>query len=331
MTDEKQTPRKVYDVTIPIDHAADSDKISPTHDNMAAFAKTYCKHYVYARQRGDVTEKEHWQCRFTLKRSSFPTKFTKDIKRVFERDDIHVEPTDGTDQRDPRTPGYYAYANDSATLYPDERVYSDKDRGIAEKYQEDIEWYPWQKKVINMQPNERQVIVIHDPTGGTGKSTLAKRLNYLAKATYLPLQHNAKDMIRAVSNLRQDGKLRDTIIIDIPRAVDGNNLKELIIGIEQIKNSIISEDRYHFTQEEIPDIKVVIMCNNMPDPNWLTADRWKAYAVVNKDLAPIDIKEVYKQQQEEYSNSQLKRRRAYNGYQGRKQQKATPPQTPLTL
>jgi hypothetical protein len=69
----------------------------------------------------------------------------------------------------------------------------------------------------------------------------------------------------------------------------------------------------------------------MPDPNWLTADRLKAYAVVNKDLAPIDIKEVYKQQQEEYSNSQLKRRRTYNGYQGRKQQKATPPQTPLTL
>ena len=72
-------------------------------------------------------------------------------------------------------------------------------------------------------------------------------------------------------------------------------------------------------QEEIPDVKVVIMCNNLPDPNWLTADRWKAYTVVNKDLEPVEIKEVYKQQQEEYRTTQLKRRRTYNGYQGKNQ------------
>ena len=133
----------------------------------------------------------------------------------------------------------------------------------------------------------------------------------------------SKSLIRAVSNLKLDGKLRDTIIIDIPRAVEGKNLRELIIGIESIKNSILSEDRYHFSQEEIPDVKVVIMCNNLPDPNWLTADRWRAYAIVNNDLQPINIQETYAQQQDEYRHQQLQRRRAYNGYQGKQKNKQT--------
>ena len=90
-------------------------------------------------------------------------------------------------------------------------------------------------------------------------------------------------------------------VIDIPRAVDG----------------IISEDRYHFMQEEIPDTKVVIMCNNLPDPNWLTADRWKAYTITENKLEPINIHEVYKQQLEKYLRANLARRRAYNGYQGK--------------
>ncbi len=251
---------------------------------MAEFMRYFCKHYIYARQKGDVTEKEHWQCRFSIKHPPLPTKVTKDLKKLFGRDDLHIEPTEGSDQRDHRTPAYYSYVSDSSTLYPGERVWSDKDIDIANKYADDITWYPWQQKVINMKTNERQVIVIHDPKGGTGKSTLAKRLNYLSKATYLPLQSDAKNMLRAISNLRADGKLR------LPRAVEGKYLKELVIGIEAIKNGIISEDRYHFSQEEITDVKVVIMCNNLPDPNWLTADRWRAYAIVDNNLQPINLK-----------------------------------------
>ncbi len=317
MNDDTQVPRKVYDVTIPINHNGQSGEISPNHDAMKLFTDRFCKHYIYARQKGDVTEKEHWQCRFSLKRSSLPTKVTKDIKKIFCQDDLHIEPTEGRDQRDHRTSSYYAYIQDASTLYPGERVWSDKDRGINEKYRDDITWYPWQQQIIDMHTNDRQVIVIHDPIGGTGKSTLAKRMNYLAQANYLPLQHDAKNMLRAVSNLRSDGKLRNTLFIDIPRAVDGNNLKELIIGIEAIKNGIISEDRYHFMQEEIPDTKVVIMCNNLPDPNWLTADRWKAYTITENKLEPINISEVYKQQLEKYRRANLARRRAYNGYQGK--------------
>ena len=97
----------------------------------------------------------------------------------------------------------------------------------------------------------------------------------------------------------------------------------IVIGIEAIKNSILSEDRYHFSQEEIPDVKVVIMCNNLPNPNWLTADRWRAYAIVNNDLQPINIQEVYNQQQDEYKMEQLQYRRAYYGYQGKHKNKKT--------
>ena len=100
MNDDTQVPRKVYDVTIPINHNDQSGEISPNHDAMKLFTDRFCKHYIYARQKGDVTEKEHWQCRFSLKRSSLPTKVTKDIKKIFCQDDLHIEPTEGRDQRD---------------------------------------------------------------------------------------------------------------------------------------------------------------------------------------------------------------------------------------
>ena len=114
-----------------------------------------------------------------------------------------------------------------------------------------------------MPTKDREIIVIYDKLGGTGKSELAKRLRYESKAVYLAAMHDAKAMIRAVSNLKLDGKLRNFIIIDIPRAVESRDLRQLIIALESIKNGIISEDRYHFAQEEIPITKVVMMCNNL--------------------------------------------------------------------
>ena len=40
------------------------------------------------------------------------------------------------------------------------------------------------KKVIDMPTKDREIIVIYDKLGGTGKSELAKRLRYESKAVY---------------------------------------------------------------------------------------------------------------------------------------------------
>ncbi len=90
------------------------------------------------------------------------------------KENIHVETTEGTKQKDWRTPKYYAYVEDISTLVEGERIYSDKDIGIEEKYAGDFTYYPWQQQIIDMPSTNRQVIVIHDPIGGTGKSELAR-------------------------------------------------------------------------------------------------------------------------------------------------------------
>ena len=230
-------PTKVFDVTIYIKHDEENNVIKPSHDHLKHYTQQYCKHWGYARQRGESGQKEHWQCRFSYKRKIRLPQLIREIGSEFGKEKVHAEQTEGTDQRDWRQPAYYAYVEDSATLYPEERVYTDKDKGIAEKYEEEITWYPWQKKVIDMPTKDREIIVIYDKLGGTGKSELAKRLRYESKAVYLAAMHDAKAMIRAVSNLKLDGKLRNFIIIDIPRAVESRDLRQLIIALESIKNN----------------------------------------------------------------------------------------------
>jgi len=319
-TQNTDNPAKVFDVTIYINHDEEKNAIKPSHDHIKHYTENYCKHWGYARQQGDISETQHWQCRFSYKRKIRLVQLIKELGTEFGKENAHVEQTEGTDQRDHRKPAYYAYIEDSATLYPDERVYTDKDKGIAEKYDNEIEWYPWQKKVIEMPSKDREVIVIYDKLGGTGKSELAKRLRYGSKAVYLPAMHDAKSMVRAITNLKLDGKLRNTIIIDIPRAVESRDLRQLIIAIESIKNGIISEDRYHFDQVEIPTSKVVLMCNNLPNPSWLTPDRWSAYEIterINGDLQKISLEEKYKEQQTEIAIQKRDERRTLTGYQGK--------------
>ncbi len=318
--EKADNPTKVFDVTIYINQNTETGEVRPSHDHLKHYTQQYCKHWGYARQQGDISETQHWQCRFSYKRKIRLPQLIKDLGSEFGKENVHAEQTEGTDQRDWRKPAYYAYIEDSATLYPEERVYTDKDKGIAEKYDDVIEWYPWQKKVIDMPSKDREVIVIYDKIGGTGKSELAKRLRYESKAVYLPAMHDAKSMVRAITNLKVDGKLRNTIIIDIPRAVESRDLRQLIIAIESIKNGIISEDRYHFDQVEIPTCKVILMCNNLPNPSWLTPDRWDAYEIterINGDLKKINLEEKYKEQQEEIAIQKRDKRRTQTGYQGK--------------
>lgn len=326
MIDETDAATKVFDVTIKITTDPDTGAITPSHDKLYRFVRLNCKHWIYARQQGAIAEEEHWQCRFSYKRQIRLKQLIKELGSVFEKTNIHVETTEGTKQKDWRTPEYYAYIEDTSTLVKGERIYSDKDLKIESKYNDNFSYYPWQQQIINMPTSDRHVIVIHDPIGGTGKSELSKRLNYNATATYLPAMDDAKDMIRAVSNLNKDGRLRDTIIIDIPRAVPGYKLKNLIIAIESIKNGILSEDRYRFEQCEIPNTKVIIMCNNVPDPQWLTADRWQAYRITAQqfgDLEKINLSEVYEQQLNAEKAKAIETRRIKTGYQGLRKSHST--------
>ena len=237
----------------------------------------------------------------TLNRKARPSTVLNAFSDILKlpRDNIHVEPTEGSDNRDWRKPAFYAYIEDVSTLVENERVYSDKDMGIAEKYETPLIWYQWQQQVIDMPIKSREVIVIHDPIGGTGKSELARRLSYEAKALYLRAMQDYKDVLRAVYDSYMSGKLRKTIIIDIPRAMPTEKLRGMVMACEAIKDGHIYDERYEYKQREIPNQKVIIMCNEIPDPSWLTADRWNCYQISStRQLIERNMQTIWKEQNE---------------------------------
>ena len=56
-------------------------------------------------------------------------------------------------------------------------------------------------------------------------------------------------------------------------------------GIEQLKNGYLFDDRYSFKRKFIDSPAVWVFVNKLPDPKYLSPDRWKYYTInCNKEL-----------------------------------------------
>lgn len=118
------------------------------------------------------------------------------------------------------------------------------------------------------------------------------------------------------------GRLPETVIIDIPRAIKGQDLRALVAVIESIKNGTLVEMRYHYSGEIIKPPRVIICCNTVPDPLWLTPDRWKCFTLTRVDrdaqgnrraggeLQSADIFALWEEQQAAFSKPRTREQTA---------------------
>lgn len=179
---------------------------------------------------------------------------------------LHVEKAATDNDEYERKTGFYI----SSTDYPENR----KVRfGTPTQVQQKI------LKIVEDQ-NDREIDVFLDKRGSTGKTWLSQYLWERGSAYYVPRSVADSGRVSAdvCSNLGQERY----IIIDLQR--DAPIPKGYYALLEELKDGIVSDPRYHGKQRNIRGRKLIIFTNKEFDTKKLSRDRWRLHGVSEKEL-----------------------------------------------
>lgn len=161
------------------------------------------------------------------------------------------------------------------------------------------EMYPWQQRIMDIlksEPHERDIHLICDPDGLSGKSTLAKTLGYKHGACIVPLGLTSAQMKSAIVG---DGANK-IYIIDLPR--NNRSFVEIFDTIEEIKRGfVISCFHGKLNKLYMKRPHVVCFTNEWPDLSYLSFDMWQLYTIsaCDKRLVPRDKEWMAAKQREQ--------------------------------
>ncbi len=280
LVQDKTNPVKCYDVTVP----RDESDLDPGF--LLSFVKDHCKQYVFAPQIGTATEYPHWQCRFSLK---VKTRLNNAIKEfhTFLHPTAHVEQTLSERGSNPQYREYYQYCSDRRTLAPNGRVWSDKDALVPDDLisvnGDRGTLYPWQRELFEMPNDDRRICFVYDTRGGFGKSYFCSYLEINNLGLALP-PLKSKDIHGAVYDYCTTYGFPGIITVDLPRAFSSRDeLRDIFVGLETIKSGHAYDARYTWKSTRFRSPKIIVFSNLLPDPNWLSYDRWDCYELCSVD------------------------------------------------
>lgn len=146
----------------------------------------------------------------------------------------------------------------------------------------------WQGQAVAAfkEQNDRQIDVIVDQRGGMGKTTLAKYMTANHMAVYCPQMADSKDYMRFAMNKGASG-----YVFDMPRCESLEKRKGMWSAIEQIKNGYLWDDRYQWQDEWIEPPKILVIANEEPPREYLSADRWRVWTITK--WGETDILDTY--------------------------------------
>lgn len=244
-----------------------------TEEQIRNYCNAYCKKWAFQKESGAKTGYEHYQAKFFYGQ---PVGLEAVITSLAECGLVkcHVERSYDLS---------FAYVTKDDTRIAGPWRYDDP--VIPKWLHESPTWRAWQKEVINEAVNNRQVTVIIDEIGNTGKSYMSNWFAVRKQATILQLVGTYKDLLRAVYDRPKTG----WYIVDVPRA---EKLRAPVLAaIEDIKNGHVFDDRYEFRETWFDPPKVTVFTNKQPDAKQLSYDRWNVRKIVKRndqwELAPL--------------------------------------------
>lgn len=148
------------------------------------------------------------------------------------------------------------------------------------------EMYGWQKDVMELcyQQDFRQIHVILDEIGNTGKSILAEFLEYKGLAYEIPMMNNMEDIMQCAMGIAP----QKCYLIDMPKGLKKEKLASFYAGIECLKNGAMYDKRYAFKKRRIARPQIIVFTNAMPDFGLLSLDRWAVHRI-SSSYSLIDV------------------------------------------
>lgn len=141
------------------------------------------------------------------------------------------------------------------------------------------DWMKELETILTVKADKRHVYWIWEPNGGIGKSSFSKYLCHKYKAIYID-EGKKSDLINIIYNVATVNS-KSIICIDVPRD-NGNAVSYK--AIEQIKNGMICNTKYETGMKLFNSPHVLIFCNEAPDRDRLSADRWKIGRIIGNKI-----------------------------------------------
>lgn len=129
--------------------------------------------------------------------------------------------------------------------------------------------HPWQQELVDLlttEPDDRTIVFIVDEQGNAGKSWFCDWYAQEHKRTQVMNPGKKADMAYA---LETDIRV---LFLDAPRSKQGEYIQYDFL--EDVKNGRVFSGKYESGMKHLNNVHIVVMMNEQPDMNKLSADRY---------------------------------------------------------
>lgn len=247
-----------------------------TKETIMEWLKQKCKKWAFQLEKGEESSKLHFQGRFSLKskiRRSTLLKLlqTPNADGKIPLREMHVSVTSCAN----RSNDFYVTKDETRVEGPWKDT--DPPEPYVPKHLRVEKWiFPWQQTVwdsLQTPNNDRIVNCIICPVGKKGKSTFCDNLGARNLAIRIPYIKSYQDVMRQVMDQPKLG----CYMVDLPRGLKNVRFDEMYSALETVKDGYAYDERYHYKCEYFDRPHIWTFCNNPPDLNLLSPDRWRLW------------------------------------------------------
>jgi hypothetical protein len=269
---------------------ADAEGFLPPSVDVQAFLSSNFKEYLFQKEIGEETKREHYQGYVVSDiRKRKTTLLNEFSDSGFSVTQLTLNPMQGTLEQN----ALYCSKQTSSTgeLFSNRLIYTGKDIQILD---DKSKRFRWQQKlfeyffeedvhVLKTPESSREIVWCYDMSGNSGKSLFTKWISFRNNNATKVAFGSAQQLRSALVTIGP----RQLFILDIPRTLgEDDSLRNIYSVIEDLKNGFIVSSFYGTHKELLMDSPhILIFSNMMPDTSYLSDDRWKIFTITgNKDL-----------------------------------------------
>lgn len=243
--------------------------------------KVVAKAFVFQLEKGEQTNRLHYQGRLSLikkKRPHLATKlFLEGMGEVINGLSWYIKPT----VKEEYLKGTFVYQMKLDTRQ--DGPWSDKDiPKYVPRHIRGITPYPFQQQVLDtmQEYDDRHINCIIDPTGNNGKSVLTALVRSRGGIS-IPCVGDTERLVATVCNILTAKNLRQPrlVVVDLPRSINNQRLFQLMSAIEIIKDGYVYDTRNHYTDWEYDKPQLWVFTNNPIPTKYMSNDRWNFYSI----------------------------------------------------
>lgn len=266
----------VFDVTLKASAA------NASVDKIKSFLRKWCKKWTFQKESGEKTGYVHYQMRLSLKSKRYMSTLLKACNLYWGKGFGDLSPTskENADLMNIMGEAFYCMKEDTRIEGP----WTDRDdtgppKFIPHRFRQP-KLKDWQQRLQQMmtmqkaQRDSRHIILVHNPTGGVGKSWFMG--NMMCNHGWKRVPSSCKNPQEMIQWLASDDSIPEGwdgyLMCDVPRAVSPKHWWTLAQGLEEIKQGHFYDQRYKMKDKWIEAPAMCVFCNTKPPPEVMSKD-----------------------------------------------------------